>query len=73
MKKMDMYQKRKIRAEMKNINQEEKLTKVGINWSGGQLEEGNGFWGGYGDQEAIKETIERHIKESRGDSAKGEK
>lgn len=42
-------------------------------WSGGQLEEGNGFWGGYGDQEAIKETIERHIKESRGDSAKGEK
>ena len=29
---MDMYQKRKIRAEMKNINQEEKLTKVGINW-----------------------------------------
>ena len=32
MKKMDMYQKRKIRAEMKNNNQEEKLTKVGINW-----------------------------------------
>lgn len=29
---MDMYQKRKIRAEMKNNNQEEKLTKVGINW-----------------------------------------
>lgn len=28
---MDMYQKRKIRAEMKNNNQEEKLTKVGIN------------------------------------------
>ena len=27
---MDMYQKRKMRAE-KN-NQEEKLTKVGINW-----------------------------------------
>ena len=27
---MDMYQKRKIRKE-KN-NQEEKLTKVGINW-----------------------------------------
>ena len=32
MKKMDMYQKRKIRAEKKNNNQEEKLTKVGINW-----------------------------------------
>lgn len=29
---MDMYQKRKIRAEKKNKNQEEKLTKVGINW-----------------------------------------
>ena len=29
---MDMYQKRRIRAEMKNNNQEEKLTKVGINW-----------------------------------------
>ena len=29
---MDMYQKRKVRDEMKNNNQEEKLTKVGINW-----------------------------------------
>ena len=29
---MDIYQKRKIRAEKKNNNQEEKLTKVGINW-----------------------------------------
>ena len=29
---MDMYQKRKNRAEKKNNNQEEKLTKVGINW-----------------------------------------
>ena len=29
---MDMYQKRRIRAGMKNNNQEEKLTKVGINW-----------------------------------------
>ena len=29
---MAMYQKRKIRAEKKNSNQEEKLTKVGINW-----------------------------------------
>ena len=29
---MDMYQKRKIRAEKNNNNQEEKLTKVGINW-----------------------------------------
>ena len=29
---MDMYQKRKIRAEKKNNNQEEKLTKGVINW-----------------------------------------
>lgn len=29
---MDMYQKRKVRDKMKNNNQEEKLTKVGINW-----------------------------------------
>ena len=29
---MDMYQKRKMRQEKKNNNQEEKLTKVGINW-----------------------------------------
>ena len=33
----DMYQKRKIRAEMKNNNQEEKLTKVGINWYPGHM------------------------------------
>ena len=37
MKKMDMYQKRKIRVEMKNNNQEEKLTKVGINWYPGHM------------------------------------
>ena len=29
---MDMYQKRKMRQEKKSNNQEEKLTKVGINW-----------------------------------------
>lgn len=34
---MDMYQKRKIRAEKKNNNQEEKLTKVGINWFPGHM------------------------------------
>ena len=35
---MDMYQKRKMRAEKKNNNnQEEKLTKVGINWVMGTL------------------------------------
>lgn len=34
---MDLYQKRKIRAEKKNNNQEEKLTKVGINWYPGHM------------------------------------
>lgn len=29
---MDMYQKRKMRQEKKNNNQEEKLTKVVLNW-----------------------------------------
>lgn len=29
---MNMYQKRKIRAEKKNNNQEEKIIKNGINW-----------------------------------------
>ena len=32
-----MYQQRKIRAEKKNNNQEEKLTKVGINWYPGHM------------------------------------
>lgn len=35
--KMNMYQKRKIRAEKKNNIQEEKLTKVGINWYPGHM------------------------------------
>jgi ribosome biogenesis GTPase A len=34
---MDMYQKRKNRAEKKNNNQEKKLTKVGINWYPGHM------------------------------------
>ena len=34
---MDMYQKRKMRQEKKNSNQEEKLTKVGINWYPGHM------------------------------------
>ncbi len=29
---MDMYQKREMRTEKKNNNQEEKLTKIEINW-----------------------------------------
>ena len=34
---MNMYQKRKIRAEKKNNNQEEKLTKVVLNWYPGHM------------------------------------
>ncbi len=34
---MDMYQKRKIRAEKKNSNQEEKLTKAVLNWYPGHM------------------------------------
>ena len=34
---MDMYQKRKIRAEKKNNNQEEKLTKAVLNWYPGHM------------------------------------
>ena len=29
---MDMYQKREMRTEKNNNNQEEKLTKIEINW-----------------------------------------
>lgn len=35
---MDMYQKRKIKAEKKNNNQEEKLTKVVLNWYPGHMQ-----------------------------------
>lgn len=34
---MDMYQKRKMRQEKKDSNQDEKLTKVGINWYPGHM------------------------------------
>ena len=34
---MDMYKKREIRAEKRNNNQEEKLTKGGINWYPGHM------------------------------------
>lgn len=32
-------------------------------WSGGQLEQGSGFWGGYADQETIKKAVEEWILE----------
>jgi hypothetical protein len=39
-------------------------------WSGGQLDQGSGFWGGYADQEAIKQVVQetiakQQIKESK--------
>ena len=34
-------------------------------WSGGQLDQGNGFWGGYADQEAIKKTVQEYIERTR--------
>ena len=34
---MNMYQKRKMRAEKKNNNVEEKITNVGINWYPGHM------------------------------------
>lgn len=30
-------------------------------WSGGQLDQGSGFWGGYADQEAIKKVVEEFM------------
>lgn len=30
-------------------------------WSGGQLDQGSGFWGGYADQEAIKQVVQEII------------
>ena len=30
-------------------------------WSGGQLDEGSGFWGGYADQTAIKQAVQEAI------------
>lgn len=35
-------------------------------WSGGQLEEGNGFWGGYADQNAIKNEVQSAIEKRLG-------
>ena len=34
-------------------------------WSGGQLDQGNGFWGGYADQEAIKAEVQNMINQIR--------
>ena len=33
-------------------------------WSGGQLEQGSGFWGGYADQNAIKTEVQNALQKS---------
>lgn len=33
-------------------------------WSGGQLDQGSGFWGGYADQNAIKEAVSGKIEKN---------
>ncbi len=33
-------------------------------WSGGQLDQGSGFWGGYADQDAIKATVAKAIEQN---------
>lgn len=40
-------------------------------WSGGQLDKGSGFWGGYADQEAIKQVVEDCISKERKDKLSG--
>ena len=42
-------------------------------WSGGQLDKGNGFWGGYADQSEIKEAVELMIEQEREAKKKKEK
>lgn len=34
-------------------------------WSGGQLDQGSGFWGGYADQNAIKQAVQEMIDKSK--------
>jgi len=41
-------------------------------WSGGQLDKGNGFWGGYADQAAIKQVVEEAINKEKQSRMAGE-
>ena len=36
-------------------------------WSGGQLDQGSGFWGGYADQEAIKKAVDNMLGDNKAD------
>lgn len=49
------------KAEIINILHE----KFPGGWKGGALEQGRGFWGGYADQNAIKETVQTMIDKIR--------
>lgn len=40
-------------------------------WSGGQLDQGSGFWGGYADQDAIKKLVEKLMAEKVKENNKG--
>lgn len=31
-------------------------------WAGGQLDQGSGYWGGYADQETIKQAVREAIQ-----------
>lgn len=35
-----------------------------VGWSGGQLDQGSGFWGGYADQSAIKAAVQAALQKS---------
>ncbi len=34
-------------------------------WSGGELDKGNGFWGGYPDQEQVKKAVQEYVEKMR--------
>ena len=41
-------------------------------WSGGQLDQGSGFWGGYVNQEAIKNAVQEVITRQQSKSSKNQ-
>ena len=41
-------------------------------WSGGQLDQGSGFWGGYADQSAIKEAVQEFMVRQQSKSTKNQ-
>lgn len=41
-------------------------------WSGGQLDQGSGFWGGYADQSAIKEAVQEFMARQQSNSTRNQ-